>query len=82
MDNRERASTIYGSSHRSSLLTDKSCVVIDIGHIYTKLASDFFQCEALQIELFFRIGMSGEPAPRYIIRSKAHLRLSGKVGVY
>ncbi|XP_065920591.1 actin-related protein 10-like [Dysidea avara] len=52
--------SVSSSSHRSSLLTDKGCVVIDIGHTYTK------------------VGMSGEPAPRFIIRSKTRLKLSGK----
>lgn len=49
------------SSHRSSLLSDKGCVVIDIGNVYTK------------------IGMSGEPAPRFIIASKTRIKSSGKV---
>ena len=69
-------STSSTSSHRSSLLSDKGCVVIDIGNAYTKYVSF---CRHAKVNGKYRVGMSGEPAPRFIIASKTRLSSSGEV---
>ena len=70
------------SSHRSSLLSDKGCVVMDIGNFYTKYAYIVNQGTLAEIKLHFRVGMSGEPCPRFIIPSKTRIKSSGKVSMH
>ena len=61
---------------------DKGAVVLEIGHAYTrfKLINISFSSPLFTtLHICFRIGMSGEAAPRFIIKSNVAMRPYGEV---
>ena len=76
-----------GSPAKRSSLTpqDKGAVVLDIGHAYTRFKHNlkeqrFHFCQHC-LHHCFRIGMSGEAAPRFIIKSNVAMRPYGEVSM-